>query len=116
MTARRGHRRCRSDHGVLLGFRGSEAGRLDELQQRLARAEFMSLRPFGATLSASFANARIGRDGVAVWEEEDYCWPPLAEERAAVLDDYFHDLRVEPVKEGEGWSKIATLPRLFTEE
>jgi hypothetical protein len=30
-----------------------------------------------------------------------------------VLDDYFHDLRVEPVKEGEGWSKIAALPRLF---
>jgi hypothetical protein len=41
--------------------------------------------------------------------------PPLAEESAAVLDDYFHDLRVEPVKEGEGWSKIAGLPRLFPE-
>jgi hypothetical protein len=90
-------------------------GRLDELRQRLARAEFMSLRPFGATLSASLADARIRRDGVAVWEEEDYCRPPLAEERAAVLDDYFHDLRVEPVKEGEGWSKIAALPRLFPE-
>lgn len=90
-------------------------GRLDELQQRLARAEFMSLRPFGATLSASLADARIRRDGVAVWEEEDYCRPPLAEERAAVLDDYFHDLRVEPVAEGEGWSKIEALPRLFPE-
>lgn len=90
-------------------------GRLDELGERLTRAEFMSLRPFGPTLSASLANARIRRDGVAVWEEEDYCRPPLAEERAAVLDDYFHDLRVEPVAEGEGWSKIATLPRLFPE-
>jgi hypothetical protein len=88
-------------------------GRLDELQQRLARAEFMSLRPFGRTLSASLAKARIRKDGVAVWEEEDYCRPPLAEERAAVLDDYFHDLRVEPVAEGEGWSKIESLPRLF---
>ena len=90
-------------------------GRLDELGERLACAEFISLRPFGPTLSASLANARIRRDGVAVWEEEDYCRPPLAEERAAVLDDYFHDLRVEPVAEGEGWSKIATLPRLFPE-
>ena len=90
-------------------------GRLDELGERLARAEFMSLRPFGATLSASLTNSRIRRDGVAVWEEEDYCQPPLAEERAAVLDHYFHDLRVEPVKQGDGWSRIAALPRLFPE-
>lgn len=87
-------------------------GRLDELADRLARAEFISLRPFGPTLSASLKNARIRKDGVAVWEEEDYCRPPLAQERAAVLDDYFHD-RVEPVAEGEGWSKIDALPRLL---
>jgi hypothetical protein len=89
--------------------------RLDELGERLTHAEFMSLRPFGPTLSASLRNARIRKDGVAMWEEEDYCAPPLAQERAAVLDDYFHDLRVEKVKQGEGWSKIATLPRLFPE-
>jgi hypothetical protein len=88
-------------------------GRLEELGERLARAEFMSLRPFGATLSASLKNARIRRDGVAVWEEEDYCAPPLAQERAAVLDDYFQDLRFEKVEKGEGWSKIEKLPRLF---
>jgi len=39
--------------------------------------------------------------------------PPLAQEREAVLDDYFGDLRVEPVREGDGWEKIAALPRLF---
>jgi hypothetical protein len=58
------------------------------------------VRPFGATLSASLKAARIRKDGVAVWEEEDYCAPPLAQERAAMLDDYFHDLRVEQVKQG----------------
>jgi hypothetical protein len=88
-------------------------GRLEELGERLARAECMSSRPFGATFSASVKEARIRKDGVAVWEEEDYCAPPLARERAAVLDDYFHDLRVEKVKEGQGWSKIEALPRLF---
>ena len=88
-------------------------GRLDELRERLARAEFIPLRPFGATLSASLKNARICKNGVAVWEEEDYCAPPLAQERAAVLDDYFHDLRAEPVAEAQGWSKIETLPCLF---
>lgn len=92
-----------------------KAGRMEELGERLARAEFMSLRPFGPTLSASLKNARIRRDGVAVWEEEDYCRPPLAEERAAVLDDYFHDLRIEPVSQGEGWNKIGGLPLLFPE-
>jgi hypothetical protein len=88
-------------------------GRLEELGERLARAECMSSRPFGATFSASLKEARIRKDGVAVWEEEDYCAPPLAQERAAVLDNFFHDLRVEKVKEGQGWSKIEALPRLF---
>lgn len=90
-----------------------KAGRLEELGERLARDAFMALRPFGPTLSESLTNAGIRGDGVAIWEEEDYCRPPLAEERAAVLDDYFHDLRVERVKEGEGWSTIGDLPRLF---
>lgn len=88
---------------------------MEELSQRLAREEFMDLRPFGPTLSRSLKGARLRRDGVAVWEEEDYCRPPLAEERAAVLDHYFHKLRIEPVSEGGGWEKIEALPRLFPE-
>jgi hypothetical protein len=50
---------------------------------------------------------------LAVWEEEDYCRPPLAEERAAVLDDYFDQIEVEPVTPGEGWEQIERLPFLF---
>lgn len=90
-------------------------GLMEELSQRLARDEFVGLRPFGPTLSRSLKGARLRRDGVAIWEEEDYCRPPLAEERAAVLDDYFLDLRVEPVSEGGGWKGIEALPRLFPE-
>jgi hypothetical protein len=41
--------------------------------------------------------------------------PPLAQEREAVLDTYFRDLKVEPVQEGDGWEKIEDLPRLFPE-
>jgi len=37
----------------------------------------------------------------------------LAEERAAVLDHYFDEVRVEPVKENSGWKEIERLPRLF---
>jgi hypothetical protein len=87
--------------------------RLGELHDRLEREEFRPLRPFGNVLSDSLRNARLGPDGGAVWEEEDYCRPPLAQERAAVLDDYFDRLRVEKVEHQEGWRRIATLPPLF---
>ena len=60
--------------------------RLDELRARLTRDEFRELQPFGRALTKSLRDARIREDGLAVWEEEDYCRPPLAEERAAVLD------------------------------
>jgi hypothetical protein len=89
--------------------------RFEELGARLSRDEFLPLEPFGRPLTHGLKGARIRRDGVAAWEEEDYCQPPLAQERAAVLDEYFHDLRVESVAEGEGWRRIEQLPHLFPE-
>lgn len=89
--------------------------RMEELSARLAGNEIVAMRPFGQSLAYSLRNARLQRDGVALWEEEDYCRPPLAQEREAVLDSYFRDLRVKPVKEGSGWDKINSLPRLFPE-
>lgn len=86
---------------------------LDELQERLARGEFVSLRPFGKALSLSLQRARLLPNAKAIWEEEDYCEPPLAQERAAVLDRYFEGLSVEPVVEGTGWALIDTLPPMF---
>jgi len=90
-------------------------GLMEELGERLVDDAFVAMKPFGMSLTFSLRNARVRRDGVAVWEEEDYCRPPLAQERAAVLDAYFQDLRVEPVSEGAGWEKIEALPRLFPE-
>jgi hypothetical protein len=90
-------------------------GLMEELSERLARDAFLDMKPFGRALTFSLKNARQRRDGVAVWEEEDYCSPPLAEERAAVLDAYFIDLRVEVVSKGGGWKRIEDLPRLFPE-
>jgi len=93
----------------------SKPGLMQELSARLAREEFVKLRPFGRSLTHGLRNARIRSDGVVVWEEEDYCSPPLAQERAAVLDAYFGDLRVRAVSEDEGWERIEDLPRLFPE-
>ncbi len=88
--------------------------RMLDLEKLLAQHAFIDLRPFGEALSAGLNGARIGADGLALWEEEDYCSPPLAMERAAVLDAYFDDIQVEAVKLGEGWKRIRELPRLFS--
>jgi hypothetical protein len=87
-------------------------GKLDELEVRLQNHAFVDLQPFGRALTRGLRGAR--REGEdAVWEEEDYCSPPLAEERAAVLDSYFEAIAIEPVAEGDGWRRIESLPLLF---
>ena len=86
--------------------------RLGELSRQLQQHAFVDLRPFGKALTHSLENARSEPDGTAIWEEEDYCSPPLAEERAAVLDLYFDEIAVQPVKAGEGWKQIQALPKL----
>ncbi len=87
--------------------------RLTELENLLAQKAFEGLQPFGKSLSAGLCGARLAVDGLAVWEEEDYCSPPLAMEREAMLDTYFDDIQVEAVKVSEGWKRIRDLPRLF---
>lgn len=86
--------------------------RLSKLHQRLQENAFINLRPFGKALTRSLKDARLQSDGIAIWEEEDYCSPPLAQERAAVLDTYFDEITVEPVNAGEGWIRIESLPKL----
>jgi hypothetical protein len=86
---------------------------LAELRQRLERGEIEVMEPFGTSLHESLENARLQKSGTAIWEEEDYCRPPLAQERAAILDTYFSDLQVERVEEGDGWQQIENLPGMF---
>ena len=86
--------------------------KLAELADRLAADAFVDFEPFGRALTRGLRGARKEGDH-ATWEEEDYCAPPLAEERAAVLDAYFDGIAVEPVAAGEGWRRIEALPRLF---
>ena len=92
-----------------------KSDRLGDLLGNLRKNMYASMRPFGKALTYSLENARLREDGYATWEEEDYCSPPLAEERAAALDEFFDELNVAPVREGTGWKKIEGLPRLFPE-
>ncbi|MGH2980625.1 MAG: hypothetical protein ACRDKV_01100 [Solirubrobacterales bacterium] len=86
--------------------------RLAQLRSELDRDAFVEMRPFGRALTKGLEGARA-EAGAAVWEEEDYCSPPLAQEREAVLDDYFGSIEVEPVEPGEGWKRIEALPSLY---
>ena len=86
---------------------------LAELRSRLDSGEIRQMRPFGSALHYSLENARVSQSGWAIWEEEDYCRPPLAQERAAVLDTYFTDLGTERVEQGEGWARIESQPMLW---
>ena len=86
-----------------------------ELRSRLDSGEIQQMRPFGRAMQYSLDNARLDPRGWAIWEEEDYCSPPLAQERAAVLDTYFADLSVAPVQKGDGWAEIDSLPNFWDE-
>lgn len=90
-----------------------QAALLSELRSRLDSGEIRLMQPFGTAMQFSLDNARLDSQGWAVWEEEDYCSPPLAQERAAVLDAYFTSLSAERVQQDAGWAQIEGLPPLW---
>ena len=92
-----------------------KSDRLRDLLSNLRKHIYSPMRPFGKAMTHALENASLREDGYAVWEEEDYCSPPLAQEREAALDEFFEELNIAPVREGEGWEKIEGLPRLFPE-
>lgn len=86
---------------------------IEGLLGNLRNDAYVSIRPFGKGLTYSLRNARLREDGYATWEEEDYCSPPLAQERAAALDEFFEELSVALVPAGAGWRQINQLRPLF---
>jgi hypothetical protein len=101
------------NHGPYFVTAKPKSDRLATLMANLRKNTYASMRPFGKTMTYSLENARLREDGYAIWEEEGYCSPPLAQERAAALDEFFDELNVTPVREGTGWQRIEELPRLF---
>lgn len=87
--------------------------KLNELTEKLMSEEFKDLQPFGRALNFSLKNAKIVDDKILAWEEEDHCSPPLAQEKEAVLNKYFDNIKIELVLKGEGWKKINHLPAMF---
>jgi hypothetical protein len=90
--------------------------RLPELRERLENGDVESMEPFGRALTVALDRAKFDPEtDEAVWIEEDYCTPPLAMEREAVLDEYFEGVTVvaDDVDETAGWKRIADLPGLW---
>jgi hypothetical protein len=87
--------------------------KMNNLRKWLDSGEIRSMKPFGQALHTGLDHARWQSEDVAIWEEEDYCVPPLAQERAAVLDEYFTDLEVENVNKGEGWRQIDSMKKIW---
>jgi hypothetical protein len=88
---------------------------LTQLRHVLDSWEIVPMHPFGKALDYSLLNARYEpSSGLGVWVEEDYCTPPLAMEREAVLDHYFHIEEIENVNLLDGWRRVAHLPSLWT--
>lgn len=89
-------------------------GAAAELRRRLAQQEFLNMQPFGKSLTRALDGIRHDpTTDEVLWEEEDYCSPPLAMERAAVLDNYFDAIQVELLPKGAGWARISELPSLW---
>lgn len=89
---------------------------LGSLKEELNSGKISRMRPFGQALQYSLENARIDTEdsNFALWVEEDYCSPPLAMEREAVLNQYFNDIIVEKVEsEKEAWSRLKDKTRLW---
>jgi hypothetical protein len=86
---------------------------LVNLRQELDSGNISKLKPFGEELNHGLDNARTD-DPYAYWVEEDYCSPPLAMERASVLDRYFDEISVDPVdSEDQCWNRIKDKPRIW---
>jgi hypothetical protein len=87
--------------------------KIETLKRHIQQRDFLSLRPFGRAISFGLENARIDPQSWWTWEEEDYCSPPLDQERKEVLDRYFDELEIEPVEKGSGWHRIRNYEKVF---
>jgi len=69
-----------------------------EFLAKLTDGTIGNQRPDGAELVASMERAVVNAQGDTEWSELCYCDPPLAHERATVLDRHFDDIQTEPVE------------------
>ena len=78
----------------------------------LADGTIASQKPDGAEIVAALGRAVVRPDGRVQWSELCYCDPPLAHERATVLDHYFNDVETEAIAAREAYDGPSFMERL----
>jgi hypothetical protein len=84
----------------------------DELRRQLDDGSIAAQRPDGQEIVASLNRAVMtGTDSVQ-WNAMCFCDPPLAHERATVLDRYFDDIGTVAIEDYERYAGELFLDRL----
>ena len=75
-----------------------------ELRRRLDDGSIAAQQPDGQEIVASLHRAVVTGTDTVRWSERCFCDPPLAHERATVLDRYFGGITTEPVEDYERYA------------
>ena len=83
-----------------------------EFYEKLTDGTIQKQKPDGPSIIDGMNRAVIDESGLILWSEICYCSPPLAHERATVLDHYFSEIETEEIddyREYEGESFMVFL-------
>ena len=83
---------------VTARFRADTAA---ELRRRLDDGSIAVQQPDGQEIVDSLHRAVVTDSGDVQWSEMCFCDPPLAHERATILDQYFDDIATETIEDYE---------------
>ena len=70
-----------------------------ELRRKLDDGSIAAQQPDGQEMVDSLHRAVVSESGDVRWSELCYCDPPLAHERATILDHYFDDIVTQPIED-----------------
>ncbi len=80
---------------VTARFRNDTAA---DLRRKLDDGSIAAQQPDGREIVDSLHRAVVTRSGEVQWSEMCFCNPPLAHERATILDRYFDGVTTEPIE------------------
>lgn len=96
---------------VTARFRADTAA---DLQRRLADGSIAAQLPDGQEIVDSLHRAVVTSSGDVQWSEMCFCDPPLAHERATILDHYFDGVAADPIEAYEQFDGQPFLEHLQT--
>ena len=85
-----------------------------ELQRRLDDGSIAAQQPDGQEIVESLHRAVMTDGGEVLWSEQCFCNPPLAHERATILDRYFDDISTDAIEDYEQYEGTPFIAVLYT--